>query len=125
MVQLYGNKKWLFQRTQVLGTAARHALPAIFGIQVRKLHPEKCCLLSLVFTHFRLSLFHLPCWGMGMSSKSPTFLPDSRLSSKKQDQMAASVHARKRQGFAIMQSVWPNIPSWMVSLVLGSTLLRL
>ncbi len=32
-----------------------------------------------------------------MSSKSPTFLPNSRLSSKKQDQMAASVHARKRQ----------------------------
>lgn len=34
MVQLYGNKKWLFKRSQVLGMSARHALPAIFGLQV-------------------------------------------------------------------------------------------
>jgi len=35
MVQLYGNKKWLFRQSQLFGAAAQHALPAIFGIQVK------------------------------------------------------------------------------------------
>ncbi|KAL3131606.1 hypothetical protein ABBQ38_007903 [Trebouxia sp. C0009 RCD-2024] len=38
MVQLYGNKKWLFQRSQVFGAAVRHALPAVFGIQTLELY---------------------------------------------------------------------------------------
>ena len=48
MVQLYGNKKWLFRQSQLLGATAWHALPAIFGIQVGQLHPAKWCLISLV-----------------------------------------------------------------------------
>lgn len=34
MQQLYGNKKWLFDRKQVYSAASRHALPSLFGIQV-------------------------------------------------------------------------------------------
>lgn len=33
MLQLYGNKKWLFDRSQVYTAASRHALPSIFVIQ--------------------------------------------------------------------------------------------
>ena len=33
MLQLYGNKKWLFDRSQLHKAASRHALPSIFVIQ--------------------------------------------------------------------------------------------